>query len=60
MMVEYFTDRITTTGGARLQYYPEITIPPYPDMGSGSSASIWFEITGDGTITVDNIEWNDD
>lgn len=30
---------------------------PYPDMGASNS---WFEVSGAGTITLSNIDWDDD
>lgn len=45
------------TGDILEKRYPDATIPPYPGLGHTDA---YFVVSGDGTIVLDRVEWDDD
>lgn len=57
MAVEYYDSNIVTTAGITFKPHTELSFPPCPELGM---ANIFFEVTGNGTITIAEINWDDD
>lgn len=57
MSVAVGSGDVTTTGDVTYKLWPQVSSPPWPFVGM---TDVYFEASGSGTITLSDIEWDDD